>query len=212
MNQYHKIQTIFKRDIEKRTLLLDRFSIPEFEYLKNNVWICTEKINGTNIRIIYDGDNNISIKGKTDNAIISVFLLDELENIFLPKLQLFKEIYDNTPVCFYGEGYGGKIQKGGKYRKVCSFILFDIRIGPWWIKRKDLENISKQFNIDIVPIIFKGSLLDIVNFVRKGFNSRWGDFIAEGIVAIPEIDLFCRNGARIITKLKYQDFNNMEEK
>lgn len=46
----------------------------------------------------------------------------------------------------------------------------------------------------------------MVNLVQKGFNSEWGDFLAEGIVARPSVELFSRNGKRIITKLKYKDF------
>ena len=52
MKEYHKIQTIFKRDPENKfkTLIYGEFSLPEFEYLKNNTWIFTEKVDGTNIR------------------------------------------------------------------------------------------------------------------------------------------------------------------
>ena len=43
---------------------------------------------------------------------------------------------------------------------------------------------------------------------RKGFNSYWGDFKAEGIVARPAFELKARNGKRLITKIKYKDFGN----
>ena len=50
MKEYHKIQTVFKRDPETnhRTLLEGQYSMPEFEYLANNQWVFTEKIDGTN--------------------------------------------------------------------------------------------------------------------------------------------------------------------
>ena len=56
MKEYHKIQTVFKRDpsTNHKTLLMDDYSLPEFEYLKNNHWIFTEKIDGTNIRVGMD--------------------------------------------------------------------------------------------------------------------------------------------------------------
>ena len=41
---------------------------------------------------------------------------------------------------------------------------------------------------------------------RKGFSSQWGDFIAEGIVARPKVEMKTRRGDRIITKIKYRDF------
>ena len=39
--QYHKIQTVYKRDpmTNYKTLLDGEFSLPEFEYLANNDWV-----------------------------------------------------------------------------------------------------------------------------------------------------------------------------
>ena len=51
------------------------------------------------------------------------------------------------------------------------------------------------------------TLDDAVELVRKGFNSQWGEFTAEGIVARPKVELFNREGKRIITKIKHKDFN-----
>jgi hypothetical protein len=179
-------------------------------------------VHNTNIRIMYNGYPEelhkemgviptISFGGKTDRAQIPVLLLDYLNATFLPKIDMFKEMFDAS-VCLYGEGYGPKIQKGGKYRSDHSFVLFDIKIGNWWLKRKDVEEIAKILNIDIVPIIGEGTLSEMVEKVRNGFNSTWGDFIAEGIVARPKVDLKCRNGERIITKIKYTDFRFVEKK
>lgn len=67
MKEYHKINTIFKRDPETRnkTLLEGQYSVPEFEYLANNKWIFTEKIDGTNIRVMWDG-KKVTFGGKTE--------------------------------------------------------------------------------------------------------------------------------------------------
>jgi hypothetical protein len=46
----------------------------------------------------------------------------------------------------------------------------------------------------------------MIDQTRTGFKSQWGDFIAEGIVARPVVELKSRNGDRIITKIKYKDF------
>ena len=53
MAKYQKIQTLFLRD-DKNIIIPDQFTYPEFEYLKDNKWECTEKIDGTNIRIELD--------------------------------------------------------------------------------------------------------------------------------------------------------------
>ena len=211
MNEYHKIQTVFKRDPETdfKTLIYGDYSLPEFEYLKDNKWIYTEKVDGTNIRVIFN-ENRIFFKGKTDKAQLQVSLFDRLNDIFLPQLETFKNIFNDMEIpyaCLYGEGYGPKIQKGGgNYRKDQSFVLFDVKIGNWWLQRKDVESIAGKFNLDIVPIIGDGSLKNMVEMMMTGFNSTWGDFKAEGIVARPMVELKARSGQRIITKIKYNDF------
>jgi len=213
MKEYHKIQTVYKRDPQTnhKTLLEGEFSIPEFEYLQDNDWEFTEKVDGTNIRIMFNKpdvaeSNRISFGGKTERAQIPESLLTALSNKFLPLTNLFKEKFNDAPVCFYGEGYGPKINKGGKYREDHGFVLFDIRIGEWWLKRMDIEGIGSMFGLDIVPVLCYGSLDDMIYMARNGFKSMWGDFEAEGIIAKPSVDLRTRSGGRIITKIKCNDF------
>jgi len=212
MNTYHKIQSLYKRDPKTnyKTLLEGEYSLPEFEYLKDNIWEYSEKVDGTNVRTMFDGEA-IKFGGKTDKAQMQVSLLNALNDMFLPKIDTFKEMFpglaeEDVNVCLYGEGYGPKINKGGKYRKDHSFVLFDVKIGSWWLKRDDIEGIAKNLGIDVVPIIGKGTLEVLSEMVRKGLLSQWGDFVAEGIVARPKIELKARNGERIITKLKHKDF------
>lgn len=211
MKEYHKINTVFKRNMESKnkSLIIGEYSMPEFEYLKDNVWEFTEKIDGTNIRVIWDSVNkDITFKGKTDNALIPANLYKELTLIF--KSEQLIEIFPDTDVCFYGEGYGAKIQNGGNYIPDGNdFILFDIKIGEWWLKREDILGIAEKLDIDVVPVIGEGTLEDLVSMVGAGFKSKIAqnkDYIAEGIVARPKIELKARNGSRIITKLKYHDF------
>lgn len=212
--KYHKIQTVFHRDPENRykTLLEGRYALPEFEYLKDNNWMWTEKVDGTNIRIMFDG-KDVTFGGKTDRAQIPSDLVNYLAKKFLTQLGGFFDAFHSdevdgvTNVCLYGEGYGPKIQKGGGlYRDTQGFVLFDVRIGSWWLKRRDVEGLGKQFNTDVVPIVGEGTLIEAVELVKSGFQSTWGDFQAEGIVARPEVELKARNGGRVITKIKYKDF------
>lgn len=208
MREYHKIQTIYKRDSRNRlkTLLDGEFSLPEFEYLKDNIWTYTEKVDGTNIRVMWNG-KDITFGGKTDNAQLPTPLVKRLQERFLSQVDLFKYRFgEEKNVCFYNEGYGAKIQSGGKYRPDQDIVLFDIKIAEWWLQREDVIGLSKVFNIDVVPIIGEGTINDMVNLVKRGFTSMWGDFIAEGIVARPKTELRARSGCRIITKIKYKDF------
>ena len=207
MKEYHKIQTVYLRDPETkfRTLLEGQFALPEFEYLKNSLWTCTEKIDGTNIRIMWDG-KEIKIGGKTDRAQISVFLYNKLAEYDLTGLM--KSIFKEASVCLYGEGYGAKIQKGGGnyIPDGVDFCLFDVKVGDWWLKREDVEDVAKKFGMGNAPIIGNWVLHEMIAYTKEGFKSQWGDFEAEGIVARPKIELFSRNGHRIITKIKCKDF------
>jgi len=69
-----------------------------------------------------------------------------------------------------------------------------------------VEDIGNKLNIDVVPIIGIGTLHRMIRMAQEGFKSTWGDFLAEGIVARPKIELKTRSGQRIITKIKYKDF------
>ncbi len=207
MKEYHKIQTVFKRDPETnmKTLLENNYSLPEFEYLAGNQWVFTEKVDGTNIRVMFDGEQ-ITFGGKTDRAQIPAALAKRLSELFVPQLELFKQLFADG-VCLYGEGYGAKIQKVGiNYRPDQDFILFDVKIEDWWLQRSDVEDIAQKLNLDIVPIIGQGTIAEMVEKTKTGFTSIWGDFRAEGIVARPSTELKTRGGERIITKIKCKDF------
>jgi len=214
MTPYHKIQSLFKRDpaTNHKTFLEGEYSIPEFEYLKDCQWSFTEKVDGTNIRIHYDPTSANGVNagvvygGRTDRAQIPVTLLAALDGLgFREKLPLK---FDG-PVTLYGEGYGPKIQKGGgNYREDQSFVLFDVKIGPWWLKRADVVQVAMDLGIDCVPWLEWGTLQDGIEMVRAGFPSTWGDFEAEGIVARPREELMTRSGQRIITKIKCRDYRH----
>lgn len=210
MKEYHKIQTVYLRNHEDnyKTLIEGAWSKPEFKVLKDINWICTEKIDGTNIRIMWDGIQ-VRFGGKTDKATLPGFLIKELQNIFTNEI-MAKCFPDSDNVCLYGEGYGKKIQKGHNYiPDKASFILFDIKIGDWWLSYSDIADISRKFNIEIVPIIGIFKLKQAIKYVENGFKSMIAhnkDYIAEGLIMKPEIELFNRAGERIITKIKYKDF------
>ena len=124
-------------------------------------------------------------------------------------------------MCFYGEGYGAKIQKGGGnyIPDGVDFILFDIKIGNFWLDFKDVQDIGKQFGLDTVPTIGVGTLRDLVHIIKDGpFYSEvaaWkssDEYFAEGIVARPLVELYDKLGRRVITKLKYRDFHSPQAK
>lgn len=208
MTEYHKIQSLFKRDMasKRKTLIEGAWTLPEFEYLADNTWTFTEKVDGTNIRVAADANGAVTFGGRTDNAQIPAPLVVRLNERFLPLAATLAEKFADGMV-LYGEGYGAKIQKGGgNYRTDQDFVLFDVRVGPWWLQRADVEDVARTLGLDVVPVIGEGTLSDAVALCKDGIRSTWGDFEAEGIVARPKTELATRSGHRIITKVKCRDF------
>jgi len=205
MTKYPSILNVYKRDPDTHKVIEGCFFMPEFEYLQDNTWVGTEKIDGTNIRVMWNGEN-VEFRGRTDKAQMPGPLGEKLAQMF-SSTELFEVFGAEGDICLYGEGYGAGINKGGKYiPDGCSFILFDVKIGTWWLEHQNIRDIARQLNIAVVPIVITGTLLDMVGMVKSGITSGWGDFPAEGIVAKPSVELVARNGARIITKIKHEDF------
>lgn len=208
MEKYPKIQTVFKRDMSnKGRIIEDHYSLPEFEYLKDNKWIFTEKVDGTNIRIEWHSGLGVKFGGRTDNASIPTFLFKMLQEKFTSHL-FDSTISETDHLCLYGEGFGAKIQKGGGNYKSdgVDFVLFDVLVDEWWLKREDVAEVAHNLGIEVVPKIGTGTLHEGIELVRNGIKSYWGDFNAEGLVMKPEIELKTRAGNRIITKIKHKDF------
>jgi len=207
--EYPKIHSPFKRDMAapRKPLMIGDWALPEFEYLARASWDFTEKVDGTNIRVIVlPRGGGISFAGRTDNADIPKPLLDALEAQFDSLRDALTDKFLNGAI-LYGEGYGPKIQNGGKYRELPGFVLFDVLVDHYWLRRKDIENVSETFGIDVVPLVGIGTLDDAIRTVRGGqMKSAWGDFAAEGIVARPSVEMRDRRGQRIITKIKARDF------
>lgn len=209
MKEYHKIETLFKRDMKTKKLICGDYANETFEYLKDNVWQFTEKVDGTNIRIYWDG-HKVQFGGRTDNAQIPSHLINRLNELFGGEAneQLFEQKFGDKEVELFGEGYGVKIQNGGLYRNDVDFILFDVMIDGWYLKRESVEDIATYFGIDIVPIVLEGTLDDGINYVltqRKSIIAKNGAEI-EGVVGRPKTEMLARNGKRVICKIKYRDF------
>jgi len=210
--EYHKIDTMFKRDMSSKAknLIIGDWSKPEFQYLSQNEWTFTEKVDGTNIRLMFDEHGNCRIGGRTDDALIPSYLLDHLNTIVSCAKGAIPQTLNGHAAIIYGEGYGPKIQGGGKYSKSHSFVVFDVRIGQWWLGREDVQDIAIKLGMPYVPIIGHGTLADAIAMVRSGLTSQWGPFEAEGIVARPTVEMLDRGGRRIITKIKARDFEKLQ--
>ena len=209
MKEYHKIETLFERDEKTKKLIMGKFRNPTVEYLKDNIWTFTEKVDGTNISIVYDG-HTIEFHGRTEKAQIPSHLVNRLNTLFggETNAQMFEQKFGNAEVILYGEGYGVKIQNGGLYRDDVDFILFDVMINGNYQPRESVEDIAKYFGIDVVPVVLEGTLQDGVDYVlnnRKSLIAKNGAEI-EGLVGRTKVETLDRTGHRNIVKIKYRDF------
>lgn len=212
MKEYHKIESLYERDMEGTKKLIEgKFRNPAVEYLKDNEWVFTEKVDGTNIRVLWDG-HKVTFNGRTDNSQIPSSLVAKLNELFSNNEteELFEQKFGETEVMFFGEGYGAGIQKeGGLYSKTKEFILFDVMVCGTWLERENVDEIAKSFGLKSVPVI-EGikTIQEAVDYVKcKPWSILSEDKkIIEGVVGTPKVRLFDIHGHRIIVKIKCEDF------
>lgn len=207
MKEYHKIETLFERDTETKKLIYGKFKNETVEYLKDNEWVFTEKIDGMNIRIFWDG-HEVSFYGRTDKSQIPEELMNRLTELFGGNIneEIFEQNFREMPVMLIGEGYGGKIQSGGNYKREQDFILFDVIISDNFQPREVVEKIANQFKVDVVPIILTGTIDEGINYVKALPKSTIGTADMEGLVGRPKMELRDRCGHRVIIKIKTCNF------
>lgn len=211
MKLYHKIETLFNRDMEGNKKLIEGdFRNKTVELLKDLNWEFTEKIDGTNIRVIWDG-HKVTLGGRTENAQIPANLMNHLTEKFLGETnaQIFEQEFGEKEVMFVGEGYGPKIQKGGGlYRDEQGFIMFDVLVNDCWMSRDAVGGIAKTFNVPSVPIVLSGTIQDGVDYVKGKPNCTISneEKEAEGLVGRPAVELKDSRGNRVIVKIKSCDF------
>lgn len=200
--EYPKINTIWKRDPETHKIIEGQYSEDEFSAI--NRWLVTEKIDGMNIRVIWNGED-VEFRGRTDAAQLPPELLKYLTLTFnKPTMQ--KTF--SYPVILFGEGYGNKIQKVGHlYSDKQKFILFDVWQGDYFFDWHIVKDITDALGIDTVHSF---GVLDtefiIENIIKDEFSERDATSPFEGVVCRSYPTLFNKYHNRIIWKLKVKDY------
>jgi hypothetical protein len=205
--EFPKIDTLFERD--PATFVVDETRLKKSVIGTISEWDVTEKIDGTNIRVMLAETGDIQFGGRSDNAQLPVDLLTKVMQMFSEDKLKNALWVDGVPTqaILYGEGYGAGIQKGGAYRPDKSFILYDVLAGgKWWLDKAAIDDIAGKLGIEVVPYLGRMTLARIVELVRTPFPSKIGTAVAEGIVARPIETLFDKRGERLIIKLKTKDF------
>ncbi len=213
MQPYQKIHNVFNRDNDTKKLIYGAWSKSEFKLLKDIDWLFTEKIDGTNVRIMYSNGNIVFADRQGKGVLPTPLLayLHELKPELLPKMT---EIFGDKEVCLYGEGFGKGIQEVGKYYSdTQQFILFDVKVNGKWLSREKVFDIALKLKLRIVPLVAVGGLEKGIKLVSDGLHSELIDdntIFAEGLVAKPACELFDDNGNRIVTKIKHRDFYGIQ--
>jgi len=211
---YPKIETLYNRDevtrcipkyVPDRVYRCAEFGLP-------NHWLLTEKVDGTNVRVIYEQNATVvthvlgqdapvyiapiptvRFAGRSDNAQMPPMLLARLAELF--PLTKFDGVFEGAQkVVLFGEGYGERIQKGGgNYRPDPNFRLFDVVITgmddrPWWMNWDNVEAIAQKLGIETVPVISRHARLsDALEIVEDGLmGSRVAFAENNGMVTIAE--------------------------
>lgn len=232
---YPKINSLYKRegcgpfdekqkryvaDLEKKPrkspLIMGEYAREEFDAIK--YWTVTEKIDGTNVRILYNvnekGEASVEIGGRTDNAQFPLHLLKPLQELFtVEKMQ--KQFPGVSRAILFGEGYGAKIQSGGYYRKDNSFIMFDAWCGGFWLTRESVARLAESMGIDYCKPLknhkdgsefwTKEQIVEHITFRPDSYISE-EKHVCEGIVARSHPQMLFRDKDPIMFKLKVKDF------
>lgn len=215
---YPKINSLYKRvfleesefkkqDRDARELIIGEYAREEFGCI--NKWLVEEKIDGTNIRIIYDG-NDVKFMGRQSDSNMPLKLLKYLMATFTRTLFQEKMPWAERVILF-GEGYGKKIQNGGNYRDDQAFMLFDAFINHRWSTQTELDDIALLLNIPRPPKLGIMTEQEIVTYIKSkpfGQASLTGkQYVTEGVMCRPAAQmLFAFDHNPIQFKLKCVDF------
>jgi len=210
--KYSKISNVYNRDPETGKIKEGEYAYKVFRQLEDIIWVGTEKIDGTNIRLTWNGDR-VGILGKREESQIPEFLFDALVKRYCtPEVEeLFEQSFGGTPVVIYGEGYGKGIQACGvKYIPDGNdFIMFDVCFpeSKQFLSWGDVVDIGAKLNIKCVPVVACGPLPALVRQVKiKPYSVvAKEELVSEGIVARPMTELRTNQG-RVMCKIKTRDF------
>ncbi len=212
---YPKIYSPWKKAKAGEKRFTSEWTYAEMEYLSGLNWDGYEKIDGLHIRVTMDL-SGFSFEGRTAKVQIPSPLLIHLANLFVSRFNVLYEYFresleDGKKVYFYGEGYGGRLPGGSKYRADPAFALFDIRIGEYWLPQDLISAVAGNTELPRAAFRWRGTLLEaaesLLNHGHKFYSkhAKEPDCPIAGLVLRPMVELSRLDGGRIITKLMVKD-------
>ena len=179
---------------------------PAFQYLKDVAWDYEEKLDGTGMRIIYDGVLKLlEVVGRTNKAEFPEKLIVFADDLLNYKLLKFIETFADNNITFYGEGIGSGIQNGGNYGEN-RIVIFESRYNGKWMPKSVTNEWCELLGLEYIKCRGSAPLERCIDFVRQGVKSDYFDGFAEGLICRPSFPLYDSYGERIVCKIKHKDF------
>ncbi len=169
---------------------VDIYRDPLVSYLSSDDWFYKRKLNGENMRILWNGEQALW-NGKTNKFVCGNELSDYMNNTFLE--EIFEEKFGrDKQVLLFGEHMGEKVQGNELGLKGHHFVLFDVNINGYWLGAQNIVEIAQYFNIyscydfmDGTCGMHRDPLWTLIDDVANGSFEDW-----EGIVATPKCCTF----------------------
>lgn len=217
LDEYQKIPVLYEFDASRKEYT-NKIADPSVEFLSGLSWLASEKYDGMNIRVHYDG-HKVEIFGRTDAAILPKEVEDLLERTFYNSEVIFEQQFrDCDDVTLFMECYGGRIQgsKGRKWygSKDESLIGFDVKIGYRYLDRKYVKDIFDAFGVPCVEFFDVKDLNEAIEIVKSKAMAQSEDPnepYFEGLVCTPATPLLDIYGHRVIVKIKCETFYRREK-
>ena len=222
MRRYPTMLNLYKigtfPNLGKRYLTRE-YESPLFESLVNADWEVTEKVDGTNIRIGWDGDGTVTFTGRENkNSRLpdgDTGVQELLESTFTVD-RFLAGPNPRSPMTIFCEVFGPNIGKYGHlYGDRPTAVVLDVLIDGWWLQRDRLAGVAEMLGLELPPLLdTRVSLTHASNMVAIGLRSQFGapgpEFFAEGVVARPVSGILDRAGRPIRVKIKHQYFHGKE--
>ena len=176
----------------------------------DTLWVVSEKVDGTNTRIIWDG-YNLSVKGRTNSSQLQGYQNTLLKELSENGNYKFDETFGTKEVVIYGEAFGGKIQ-GNPHNSEPQFKVFDIMVDGIWLQYDAVEDICLSLGLGMIPhSTIEGWETVMEAFFSLANERQQSSKYFEGLVAVPAHMPLTRQGERVITKIKVADFEALND-
>lgn len=176
----------------------------------NTSWVVSEKLDGTNTRIIWDG-YRLAVKGRTNSSQLQGYQNTLLKELSENGNYKFDETFGTKEVVIYGEAFGGKIQ-GNPHDVEPQFKVFDILVDGIWLQYEAVKDISLSLGLEMIPhYTIEGWETVMEDFFDLANGRQQSGEYFEGLVAVPAHMPLTRQGERVITKIKVADFEELNE-